>query len=68
MNIRMQLKNKFNQVNDPILQRGDQYVNIFLNKFKKLNGTKPPKTNYPKQHHLALSEYEVTLLYCNRII
>lgn len=28
MNIGMQLKNKFNQSNDPILQRGDQYVII----------------------------------------
>ena len=27
MNLRMQLKRKFDQVNDPILQKGNEYVN-----------------------------------------
>jgi len=31
MNVRMELKNKFYQVNDPILQRGEQYVILLLN-------------------------------------
>jgi len=30
MNLRIKLKSKFNQVNDPILQRGEQYVQIFM--------------------------------------
>ena len=59
MNMRMELKNKFYQVNDPILQRGEQYVILLLNYYQKINEAKPRKTSYPLRHHLATSEYEV---------
>jgi len=39
MNMRIQLKNKLNQVNDPVLQRDDRFVFLFNIKFR--NQTKP---------------------------
>ena len=61
MNIRLQLKSNFTQVNDPILQRPEKYVKkIIKNLFKK----KKPKENkvtqnLPKNHHCLTTEQDV---------